>query len=73
MAKFPSSLKLSNFTFLTELHVLVNSAGILVNGPTESLGWSDYDRCMDINAKAAFVLTQAAIPHLKKTKVRERG
>ena len=36
----------------------MNSAGILVNGDTASLSVEDYDRCMDINTKAAFVLTQ---------------
>lgn len=53
---------------ISGLYVLVNSAGILVSGDTASLKWSDYDRCMDINTKAAFVLTQEAIPHLVKTK-----
>ena len=49
------------------LDVLINSAGIFQVGSTEKLQWSDYDACMAINAKAAFVLTQAAIPHLRKT------
>ena len=52
----------------TGLDVMVNSAGILTPGPTETLKWSDYDYCMNINTKAAFILTQASIPHLKKTK-----
>jgi len=47
---------------------MVNSAGILVSGSTASLSLDDYDRCMDINARSAFALTQAAIPHLLKTK-----
>ncbi len=48
--------------------MLVNSAGILINGDTASLGIDDYDRCMNINTKAAFILTQKSIPHLLKTK-----
>ncbi len=48
--------------------MLVNSAGIVVNGDTASLSVEDYDRCMDINAKAAFVLTRECIPHLVRTK-----
>ncbi len=48
--------------------MLVNSAGILVQGDTASLSVEDYDRCMDINTKAAFVLTRESIPHLIKTK-----
>ena len=57
-----------NVYSLSGLNILVNSAGILVTGPTATLKWDDYDRCMDINTKAAFVLTQASIPHLLKTK-----
>ena len=54
--------------YLTGLDVLVNSAGILVPGPTETLPVEDFDRCMNINTRAAFVLTQAALPHLLKAK-----
>lgn len=50
------------------LDVLVNSAGILISGPTETLSWDGYDTIMNINTKAAFVLTQVAIPYLRKTK-----
>jgi len=50
------------------LDVLVNSAGILVSGATESLELEEFDRCWNINTRAAFVLTQAVLPHLLKTK-----
>lgn len=50
------------------LDVMVNSAGILVGGSIETLSSEDYDRVMNINTKAAFILTQQAIPHLIKTK-----
>ena len=48
--------------------VLVNSAGIVVTGDTASLSLDDYDRCMNINTRAAFLLSQRAIPHLRKTR-----
>ena len=48
--------------------VLVNSAGIVVTGDTASLPLDDYDRCMNINTRAAFLLSQRAIPHLRKTR-----
>jgi NAD(P)-dependent dehydrogenase (short-subunit alcohol dehydrogenase family) len=50
------------------LDILVNSAGIIVSGGTETLSIEDYDRCMDINTKAAFILTQASLPHLLRSR-----
>lgn len=50
------------------LDVMVNSAGILVGGSIETLSSEDYDRVMNTNTRAAFILTQQAIPHLIKTK-----
>ncbi len=51
-----------------KLDSIVNSAGILVPGSIETLSLEDYDRQMNINVRSIFVLTQAAVPHLKKTK-----
>ena len=48
--------------------MLVNSAGILVSGPTETITLDKFDDCWNINGRAAFVLTQAALPHLLKSK-----
>ena len=50
------------------LDVLVNSAGIVAVGPTATIGLEDYDNCMNLNTRSAFVLTKAAIPHVTKTK-----
>jgi len=50
------------------LDILVNSAGILINGSTETLSEEDFDKCMNINCKSAFVLTQACLPYLLETK-----
>lgn len=51
-----------------KLDSIVNSAGILVTGSIETLSLEDYDRQMNINVRSIFVITQAAVPHLKKTK-----
>ena len=51
-----------------KLDVLVNSAGILVPGSTESISEEDFDKCMNINCRSAFILTQASIPHLLESK-----
>ena len=50
------------------IDVVVNSAGILVPGDTASLKLEDYDLQMNINTRSAFILTQASIPHLIKSK-----
>ena len=39
-----------------------------MNGSTETLSLDDYDKCMTINTRSAFVLTQSVLPHLLKTK-----
>ena len=53
---------------ITGLDVLVHSAGIVVGGSTIDLPISEYDRCMNINARSAFILTKECLPHLLKTK-----
>jgi len=50
------------------LDVLVNSAGILMSGSVETLDIADYDKVMNINTRAAFLLTQAVIPALLASK-----
>jgi len=50
------------------LDVLVHAAGILCNGTTMSLSVEDYDRCMNVNTRSAFIVTQKVLPHLLKTK-----
>lgn len=56
------------YSSITELDVLVNSAGIVVTGGTASLSLEDYDRCMNINTRAAFILSQKVIPYLRKSR-----
>ena len=49
------------------IDVMVHSAGILVLGSIETLTVSDYDRVMNMNTRAAFLLTQSVIPYLLHT------
>ena len=42
-------------TLTIALDVLVNSAGILVSGATESLELDEFDRCWNINTRAGKV------------------
>jgi len=50
------------------LDVLVNAAGIIGSGTVESTPLGDWQKMMNINLHAIFLLMQAAIPHLEKTK-----
>lgn len=47
------------------LDVLVNGAGVLRLGPTETLSDSDWDDCMAVNASGVFYLLRALVPHFK--------
>lgn len=44
--------------------VLVNAAGVWLEGPSTQVSEQDWDRVLDINLKGAFFLTSAATPHL---------
>jgi NAD(P)-dependent dehydrogenase (short-subunit alcohol dehydrogenase family) len=50
------------------LDVLVNSAGIGIGGNVETLTPKKLDLQLDVNLRALYLVTQAAIPHLRKTK-----
>ena len=51
-----------------QLDILVNAAGIIASGTTESTPLSAYDDMMNINLRSVFHLIQLSIPHLKKSK-----
>jgi NAD(P)-dependent dehydrogenase (short-subunit alcohol dehydrogenase family) len=51
-----------------QIDVLVNSAGIIMNGSIESTTLDDWDKMFDINLRSLFFLTQKCVPHLEKTK-----
>ena len=46
----------------SEIHVLINNAGILINKKISRLSADDFDQMMDVNVKSAFLLSQALIP-----------
>jgi NAD(P)-dependent dehydrogenase (short-subunit alcohol dehydrogenase family) len=46
------------------LDLLVNAAGIWVEGPSAEASEADWDRCLDINLKGTFFCCRAAIPAL---------
>lgn len=51
-----------------QIDVLVNSAGIIMNGTIENTTLDDWDKMMDINLRSVFFMMQKCIPHLEKTK-----
>ena len=50
------------------LDVLVNSAGVGIAGRTEDAQLKHIDRQLSINLRGLILVTQAAIPHLRKTR-----
>lgn len=53
---------------LGEVHALCNIAGVLATGHTHEYPLADWDRILRINLTGTFLMCQAAIPHLLKTK-----
>lgn len=49
------------------LDVVINNAGIDIFGGVEDLSEADWDRELEVNLKSAFLVSQAAWPHLKKS------
>ena len=48
--------------------VLVNTAGVWTEGPSEETTEEEWDRTIDVNLKGTFFCCRYAIPHLKKTR-----
>ena len=51
-----------------ELHALCNIAGVLRFDNFHDLSLEDFDRVMQVNCYGVFMMCQAAIPHLLKTR-----
>lgn len=51
-----------------QIDVLVNAAGIIMNGSIENTTLDDWDKMMNINVRSVFYLMQKCVPHLEKTK-----
>lgn len=50
------------------LDVLVNNAGIMLQGVVEAMPLDDFERTMAVNVTTPFMLIKAALPYLRKTK-----
>jgi len=50
-----------------DLDVLVNAAGVWLEGPSVDVTEDDWDRIFDVNLKGAFFVIRAALPHLTAT------
>jgi NAD(P)-dependent dehydrogenase (short-subunit alcohol dehydrogenase family) len=49
-----------------KIDILVNNAGIAINLPFEEQTLDHWDALLNLNCRATFLLTQAALPHLSK-------
>src|SRR3954467_6537558 len=54
----------------TALNGVVNSAGIVVNGPVEGLSLDDLSRQLDVNVTAQIGVTQAVLPKIREARGR---
>jgi len=51
-----------------QIDVLVNAAGIILNGSIENTALEDWDKMMNINLRSVFSMMQRCVPYLEKTK-----
>ena len=49
------------------IDIVVNNASAISTDPTEALSAKKFDLMMDINVRGTFLLTKAALPHLRKS------
>ena len=56
------------FKALGRLDIVVNSAAIMVRQPVETVTPESWDATMDLNVRAAFFVSQGALPHLRRAK-----
>ena len=50
------------------LDILINNAGTSFNGPLEKTSTAQWDHCMAVNARAAFILTRQTLPLLEQAR-----
>ncbi|EKF25665.1 short chain dehydrogenase family protein [Mycolicibacterium hassiacum DSM 44199] len=53
--------------------IVVNNASAIATEPTEALSTKKFDLMMDINVRGTFLLTRAALPHLRKAAATPAG
>ena len=59
-------VKVTNEKF-SRLDILVNNAGVTHSAKLEETTTEDWERCMQVNARAPFILCREALPLLKKS------
>ncbi len=59
---------IDTFENFGQIDVLVNSAGIILNGSIENTTLDDWDKMMDTNLRTVFSMMQKCLPFLEKTK-----
>ena len=50
------------------IDILINNAGIVIPGTVENTTLDDWEKTFAVNIRSIFLVSQAALPHLKKTK-----
>jgi NAD(P)-dependent dehydrogenase (short-subunit alcohol dehydrogenase family) len=55
------------------IDIVINNASAIATEPTEELSPKKFDLMMDINVRGTFLLTRAALPHLRRSSERTRG
>ena len=55
------------------IDIVVNNASAIATEPTENLTAKKFDLMMDINVRGTFLLTKAALPHLRRSATRTQG
>ncbi|MBN2136385.1 MAG: SDR family oxidoreductase [Sedimentisphaerales bacterium] len=50
----------------SRLDILVNNAGVTYSAPLEQTATADWERCMQVNARAPFILCRQALPLLRR-------
>ena len=50
------------------IEVLVNAAGVVVDGSVETADMDDWDRSMNTNVKSVFMLSRLAMPYLRQSR-----
>lgn len=51
---------------LGRLDIVINAAGVMLNGPSDQAPLPEWDRMVDINLRGLMYTTKAALPHLLK-------
>lgn len=47
------------------IDILINSAGINIRGPIDSLRYDDFKQVMDVNVNGTWLVSKAVVPHMK--------